>query len=591
MPRTPQQTPSPAPADDGGLVGAAISFPGKGGRSRPSTGQDAWQREVWQRYDDVGEFRYGLSWSANVTSRAVLRAAHRHPTGEIKHYPLDHPASKALAYLSGGIDGQPVMLRNIALHLSAVGECYLVDRPTRPADDPLKHNLHATGGRMWEVVGTEEINNAGTSWWIQYENGEQFDLTEKDTVIRIWQRHPRNRFLADSASKAALPILREIRKFDLHIEAQTDSRLSSVGLFLLPSEMQVKPPSGVNPSITTADIVVKSLVEAATASKVGLGTAEAQVPIVMTGPGDVIKNAKHIQFWSPLDDKAGSMRTDALQRLATTLDLPQEIITGTSGMNRWGAWQVEESSVKAHVEPLLSVIVAALTTEYLQPITGDENDLVVYDTSTLRLRPNRSKEAIELYDRGQLSAEALLRETGFAPGDEPTEDERKEWMLMQMVRASWSPQQAQAAASALGVDLGIPLPEDNAIRQARPTPSLQDHPVHSPPEQSVAEGNGFPVEHPEAAVAAMVAWRAMERAGNRLRTITGSKPDQPPENTHVSISVFPDRAEDLLRDSFDNCATFGLSASMVSRVHAMCRDYLIRGREFTYADARNRLGR
>lgn len=584
MPRT-SPTTSQQPQRDA-LTAAAISFPGKGGRvNRPTATQDSWQREVWQLFDEVGEFQYGLNWTANVCSRARLVAAKRKPDGSVEPYPLDSPQAKALAYISGGVDGQPILIKQMALHLATVGECYLVDRPVRSEDDPLKQNLHMKGGRLWEVIGTQEIHNAGNVWWIEYDGGRRVDLTERDTVIRVWQRHPKNRFLAHAASKAALPILREIRRLDHHIEAQTDSRLTGSGLLFMPSEMTIKPPEGQN-SLTAADIVVNMLVEAASQHKKGIGTAEAQVPIVFTAPGEVLKNVKHIQLWSPLDAKAIEMRDNSLGRLARTMDMPQEIVTGTSDMNRWGAWQVEESAVKASIEPLLGVIVHALTTEYLQIVTGDINDVVIYDTSTLRLRPNRSKEAIELYDRGQLSGEALLRETGFMPEDAPTDEERKRWLLMQMVRASWSPEQAGAAAAALGVDLGIAV-QDNGMREARPIPSLKDHPTQDAPERSVSDGTAGPPT--EAAVAAMVAHRAMERAGNRLRTITGSKPDQPAENTHVSITVFADRAEDLLMGSFEGCASFGMTEAMTKRVHHLCRDYLIRGREFSYADALRRL--
>jgi len=562
-----------------------VSFPGKGSSPRPlQTPQVAWQREVWTLFDEVGEFQYGLNWVANVCSRARLLAAHRNPDGSVEPYPLDSPQAKALAYLSGGIEGQPILIKQMALHLGAVGECYLVDRATIHEDDPLGKNVHVKGGRMWEVVGTEEIGVHGSSWWIEYEGGNKVYLTAADTVIRVWQRHPRQRMRAHSSSKAALPILREIRRLDAHIEAQTDSRLTGSGLLFMPSEMGLKPPPGQNASLTSADIVVNMLVEAAGAHKKGIGTAEAQVPIVFTAPGDVLKNVKHIQLWSPLDEKAITMRDNSLGRLARTMDMPQEIVLGTSDMNRWGAWQVEESSVKANIEPLLTVMCHAFTTEYLQIVTGDKDDVVIFDTSTLRLRPNRSKEAIELYDRGQLSGEALLRETGFNGEDAPKDDERKQWLLMQMVRASWSPEQAGAAARALGVDVGL---GDSEPREARPTPSLKDHPTRDAPEKSVSDGTAGPPT--EAAVAAMLAHRAMERAGNRLRTITGQKPDRTAENTHMSITVFPERAHDLLRDSFDGCAAFGLSEAMVKKVERLCRDYLVRGREFTYADALRRL--
>jgi hypothetical protein len=69
---------------------------------------------------------------------------------------------------------------------------------------------------------------------------------------------------------------------------------------------------------------------------------------------------------------------------------------GTSnGVSHWGAWQIEESTIKPHVEPMLDTVVNALTAGYLRPTTDDLTAYVVYSTAALRLRPDRSKEAFE----------------------------------------------------------------------------------------------------------------------------------------------------------------------------------------------------
>jgi hypothetical protein len=46
--------------------------------------------------------------------------------------------------------------------------------------------------------------------------------------------------------------------------------------------------------------------------------------------------------------------------------------------------------------------------------------MVWYDTSPLRVRTNRSETALQVYDRGVISGEALRRETGFDDADAPT---------------------------------------------------------------------------------------------------------------------------------------------------------------------------
>ena len=123
-----------------------------------------------------------------------------------------------------------------------------------------------------------------------------------------------------------------------------------------------------------------------------------------------------------IDPKVCSL---VVRRFALGMDLPPEQVLGMSsnggtgggnsnGVSHWGAWQVEESTIKLHIEPMLDTIVSALTLGYLRPALGDNDDaVIVYDTSALRLRPDRSKEAFELYDRGLLSVDALLRENGF----------------------------------------------------------------------------------------------------------------------------------------------------------------------------------
>lgn len=46
------------------------------------------------------------------------------------------------------------------------------------------------------------------------------------------------------------------------------------------------------------------------------------------------------------------------------------------------------------------------------------------DNSPLRVRTNRSETALQAFDRGVISAEALRRETGFDDGDAPGAEEQ-----------------------------------------------------------------------------------------------------------------------------------------------------------------------
>ncbi len=598
MPRTPgtQPTPrSPQPVGNA-LVAAGISYPGllPKGRRRAPVQKKAWQREAWEMFEAVGEFGFGMVWQSNVCSRARFVVKKRKADGTLEALPPSHKGVLALNELTGGPEGQGEFIRMGTLHLGVAAECYLVNRALTEEDSPLRKIT--AGAYVWEVVGTEEINDQGGVWSLNYENGRVVTLGESDTVIRIWMPHPRNRFNAFSLSKSALPILREIVGFDRHISAQQDSRLTGNGMVLFPAEMNIKPPQSWDGSTdyTTADIVTAIFVDAAMASKDIAGTAADQVPITMSPPGEFIDKIRHIKFWTEFDDKVITGRNNSLIRLATTIDLPKEVVTGTGDMNRWGAWQVEESSIKVHIEPKLEMLAGLITREYLQPATNDETLVVTVDTAVLRLRPNRSKEALELNDRGILGDEATLRETGFDPdSDGMSEPEFERWLLRKMISASWSPVQAQAAALKLGVDLGIPLPQDDAPREARPTPSLQDHPTQEPPEKSISDGTApRPDEVGLAAsatpvCAAMLAYRAMERAGNRLRTLSANKPDASlaAHSVHTKVKVFPDRMESLLEHAWATAETFGTSPVEIERAKNYCRFLLTESAAFDLDEA------
>jgi hypothetical protein len=256
------------------------------------------------------------------------------------------------------------------------------------------------------------------------------------------------------------------------------------------------------------------------------GNAAAVVPIVAMVPTDSLGKNDHVKFWTELDANAVAMREAAIKRLALGLDVPPEVLLGVADANHWNAWLAEESAVKAQIEPELEVIVSALTTAYLRPalaglVPDVEDFFVLADTSAIRLRPNRSEQAIELYDRGELSGAALLRETGFDPSDAPSPKELEVWLLRKLATGATSPELAQAAARLLGTP--ISADEPNPTPQGPPdhlrtdtAPAFTD--PRNPPmiERGRERGN---TEPGLAAACNVLVFRALERAGNRLRNM------------------------------------------------------------------------
>jgi hypothetical protein len=506
------------------LVSSATRYPGKAARIyRPN--QD-WQRECYRHYTICGEARFAAKFFGNACSRAVLSTS-EYREGDW-YEQTSGPAYDLLLTLFSGRDGQKQMLEAIGQHLTIAGECYLVGRQVE-------------GGDVWEIISPLELTVTGTAWTINYGDGlPPVTLTESDVVIRIWLPAPGKRIEADSPFKALLPILSEIEWLTRHVFAQVTSRLAGAGILMMPQGMTFPPPPGIDgkeqETRNDADAFMLTLAEAMMKPIEDPGSPSAIVPIVVTAPDDTIDKAKLMTFWSELDAHTMDLRNEAIRRFALGMDLPPEQVLGMSsntgtgggtsnGISHWGAWQIEEATIKMHVEPMLDVITNALTMGYLRPSLDDAaNVLVTYDTSALRLRPDRSKEAFELYDRGLITATALRRENGFVEDDAPSPEEFTRWLLVKVASGSSTPEQVGAALQSLGVPL--PVPElSGPSREAQPTPSLDEHPTRP----------RTPAESALVAASEALVFRALERAGNRLRQSGAKPPGVPSYETHLFV--------------------------------------------------------
>lgn len=550
MPRQ-RSAAAPAVIPTTALVASAARYPGKVGRIYIKT-QD-WQRECYRHFAICGEARFAAKYMGHAVSRAVLIVQQQTPDG--RRTVREGPATVLLAELFAGSAGQEEMLELLGEHLTIAGECYVVGR----------HD--AAGNDVWEVVSVVEMNVQGTGWQINYGDGTTpIDLTEDDAVIRVWIPDPERKMMADSPFRALLPILREIEYLTLHVFSQVRSRLAGAGILFVNQDIDFPPPpdqpgrtDDKGEAVVPANKAEGLMVVLADAMSTAIGDQShpsAQVPIVVTIPGELVgKAAELMTFWSELDEHSKDLRDEAIQRFALGMDLPRESILGMSsnsgtgggtsnGVSHWGAWQIEEQTIKLHIEPLLDAIVNALTISFLRPGLSDagaENLLIWYDLTRLRMRPDRSGEALELYDRGLLKAEVAVRENGFSAEDMMDEAEHRTWLTVKIASGSATPEQVQAALTLLGVQLPtspipttiretVPIQPDQApAPQLPPAPSLLDHPENPrTPDERAAAGL-------VAACDALV-YRALEKAGNRLRQ-QGMKPACPSHETHLHVKA------------------------------------------------------
>lgn len=577
MPRSPRIKTAERPAPTAIVASAAnVTNASREGRRVPKTTE--WQREAWYFYDTIGELRFGANWLGNALSRTTLRV-------EVDGVPQeDGPAVDALDVLFGGPTGQGQMLSAFGVHLTVAGEAYLVGK-VKPGEGE-----EGDEDDEWAVMSTEEIKQSGNSkskWTIDRGDGKKETLDGNEgLVIRLWRSHPRKYVEADSPTRAVIPILREIEQLTKHVAATIDSRLAGAGILLLPSEMSFTSPTPDDESgdHLDDDPFMRGLTEAMTIPIQDRGSASAVVPLVIKAPGAVLANATHLKFSTPFDEATQELRTEAIRRLALGMDLPPEIMLGTAGINHWGAWQVDEAAIKMHVEPLLELIVDALTKWYLVPaLEGMGEDpsgvSIGFDTSDLRLRPNRATQAIELYDRLELSGETLRRETGFEESDAPDAEEIKSILLRKMAIGVSTSDLTVAALHELGMPL-VPIPsqvpvkpEDKGLTPRGPQPDPvapaveQPDTVREPPAIGAAantEFDGVAIDLGLFAAAEMLLLRALERANNKVnrrgrtrRSFTNEECDQGLADAWVHIprvagytGIDPERLECAL----DRCA-------------------------------------
>jgi hypothetical protein len=386
-------------------------------------------------------------------------------------------------------------------------------------------------------------------------------------------------------------MLWEIERLTRYVFAQIDSRLVSAGLLPIPREASFVDDDD---ELTGAEGLTAHLMRVGSLSLKGEGTAAGAMPTVIEMPTEALGKINLVQFNSELSQQARELRQEAIQRFATAMDFPPEVLGGTGGTNHWSAWHIEESAVKIHIEPLMTRICDALTTAYLQPalkhLKEDPDRYIFwYDTAPLTVRPERLKDTLNLYEKGIVSREAVILAGDYKLSDIPDEEEDILRFTREVILRDPNLLQSPAVRKLAGYTEEL-LPLDAQVAPAAGAPGAGPPPPPAPPtgiqptgpaplpQGSVAEGAPPPVEG-EAMVAAAavpsavttfvvanaVALRALEVAGKRLltRSQRAHVHGTAPEALHTRIPVTgPDHCGKLLAGAWDHLSSLATIMGM-----------------------------
>jgi hypothetical protein len=584
------------PQDMRALVAAAAQLQlDQGSVLRARVGDEEWQREGWRHYDLCGELRFAANRHAGALSQCRIYVAELDENG----YPgaeAEDETVRALAEpIFGGASQRPEYLRQIDVQLYVGGESFIIAESTAAKDKD-----------VWYVVTAAQVRKEGTKYKVKrpMDHGGGFHLIDpkRDIMTRVWTPHPRDYDLADSSVRSTLPVLREIERLSLLTFSQIDSRLISAGLLLLPQNTSFPKKDGTPGGVSD---LLDMILEVASAQLSGAGTAAGLVPILAEIPAGTGQQVEHVKFETALTAEIKDKLDHAIRRLATGLDIDPQELLGMGDSNHWSAWQIDENGIKLFIQPVISRICAALTQSYLAPalkLAGKDPDKYAlwFDPSPLTVRPNRYEDAIQLYDRGEISGEELRASGNFSDDSKMNSKELASWRAWQLVKVDPS----LLANKELAALAGLPVVEP----PAPPGPALPPGLEGASPEDLQAimdqlgggqaqETKALPAK-PNAAQqdggkqfaallpgAEQVVLRALELAGGRMldRHSRGKYGEVERFALHTQIrDVGRERAEALLQGAFTHvpalAAHHGVpSGDLTSVLKDFCVELITRG--------------
>lgn len=397
---------------------------------------EGWQNEAWTYVDAVPELKFAVGFNGNALSRLRLYPAYivdrdQAPvpiqdavgsagcTQKLANDAQDE--SSRMDQSEGGLAG---LMNEYGKILSVSGDSYTVATPETPTED-----------EQWSVYSESAMKKSDKGLALRMTpNGKPEPLPEGSFIARVWRRHSRWPGLADSNMRAVLSESEELLIASRQFRAVMKSR-NNAGILFLSNKLDVVNPNAKPGELTTLEAGLFASMITPTHDD---SSASSVMPHVVRGDGKPDELIKHFPLDRKIDESAIARVTFLIQRLAHGLDTPVEVLTGVADVNHWSAWQIEDQSYKMHLEPLAQVPAGGLAKAFLRPaliLRGNDPDAVhrvVYaiDSAALVVRPNRSADAKDAFDRLAISWDALRQYLGFSEGDKPTDEEMAQRAIM-----------------------------------------------------------------------------------------------------------------------------------------------------------------
>lgn len=506
-----------------------------------------WQKRSWEMFEEIGEVSNACNYMGDQFSQLRMWIGCNVENELIELTPDEIPTELAgeispeqVLQAQGYLDalnhphGLPEIQRMFGMGLFQVGESYLLG------------TTNENGEEEWDAYSTEQVFiNTENKYSIRQSPIDNLGKTldEEDFMLRLWRRDPRWPQLANSSLKSALMILEELLLLTLEVRAVVSSRIPA-GIVIFPESMelvQADNTSGDSGQNGSASDLLSTIQKHITTAITTPGSAAAAAPIMMRAHPDDISKVLEVKFGRDLSENALLHRKELIERFASAINLPGEILMGKSGLNHWSAWLIDTEALNNHIQPMAKVMTSGLTHQYLLPRMSIGPDglptdnvppfVIGFEMAEKLEDPEQTKIEMWAYDEGLISMDAMAKRIDIKDEERPSPEEYAQRMAQK---------QPVAVAS-----IGGKQPPPNPEQIASGAPKKQLHFAHKERE--------LRVRLQVAADAAMT--RALEKAGAKLRSmaqrdkVSKEKIAASSVPNELLISKFPDLLLSLKTDA------------------------------------------
>lgn len=465
------------------LHGSQQMASGRPQRRKRRRQAERWQSEVWELRRESPELRFLADRKARAAGQCRLYIGHM-PPGH-RGDPLrvtEGVAADLSQQLFGDQPDVEQKIRRYAQHIEYTGESILNarDNPEKPGE--LLWSVHSSRELIGSQAGQYQLTDGVTPRKID---------DDKEILARSWIPDPELMSYADAPVRALIPVLRELVQMTKYVGAQIDSRLASGGgLLFIADDVEIYDAEGKK--LGFADELHSYMLTAVE----DRGSSESLAPIVARVPykeGRPLSEIAHLMtFGETLDPHMHERRSEAIRRIALGMDSDPMVLEGGGSANHWSMWAVDEGEQKFGVAPVVTSMCHTLSNELVRPLLAAQgvqnaDEFVAwFDDDELKLRPDRSKDAQLLHERGVLSDAVVLAESGFDVKDMPEQGEMTSRWLRENALALMSLNPAVMAPILEGMGIALPAvpaaaPIDVQKPQQPPAVSAPQ-PDNSPPQ-------------------------------------------------------------------------------------------------------------